>query len=741
MRLDGRRSDKGKDVLVVCPNACRTETVGQALMLARIWSREYRVHVLLLSSEGPLVAAFQAHAVAVWLPDQVSDPRQFAYTAITEISVDNVIIFAVTLAVQARYALAPLKSMGIPSVALISDLASRCSPISAVSEALFFADHVAIPSQMVLADAIANNCHLSRGRNVHMVPPSDYSLRSATAFTEAEATRLQAFLRPEGVSPQRFIVLGAGPITYTNGVDVFLETARDVLARPEGRDALFVWSGPGFDPHDGNYGADLWAQLRNLGLENRVLIIPETPAMVTLYQLADLFVIPARADPTSSNGIAALHAGLPTLCFEGASSLAEYLTAAGLAPTCVAQYLDTAGLADRIAALAATPNSCAFLAARCTSIASRWFDPQVQADTIATLATAGHSDTEADVATISASPTFDPAFCLEPGSDVSDRRAAAQQYLERTRTGISARKPEPGFHPLIFSQTHPSAFNRDPYVDFLRLGRPPGPWCVPVITGKVDTPKVHLSQTPLRVALHIHAYFIDQLPNIMARLACNVTRPDLYISVTDAEGHVAATRAFESYLGVVRAVEVVPNIGRDIGPLLTAFGPQLVADYDIIGHVHTKQSDHLSNVGATHNLVQRWVELILSGVLGGPKAGPMIDHILASFHMNDKLGVVYPEDPNIFGFLANILPARRLLAVMNRGPIPDAINFPVGTMFWMRAPAFQPFVDIGLTWDAYPSEPLATDGTLLHAFERLFGVVPRLDGWESAVTFTPGINR
>jgi lipopolysaccharide biosynthesis protein len=59
----------------------------------------------------------------------------------------------------------------------------------------------------------------------------------------------------------------------------------------------------------------------------------------------------------------------------------------------------------------------------------------------------------------------------------------------------------------------------------------------------------------------------------------------------------------------------------------------------------------------------------------------------------------------------------------------------------MRAAALQPFVDLGLTWDTYPTEPLATDGTSLHALERLFGVVPGLDGWETAVTFTPSIGR
>jgi lipopolysaccharide biosynthesis protein len=68
-------------------------------------------------------------------------------------------------------------------------------------------------------------------------------------------------------------------------------------------------------------------------------------------------------------------------------------------------------------------------------------------------------------------------------------------------------------------------------------------------------------------------------------------------------------------------------------------------------------------------------------------------------------------------------------------------NFPIGTMFWMRSEALRPFVDLGLTWSDYPNEPAPNDGTVLHALERLFGVVPQIQGWRTAVTHTPGISR
>ena len=62
-------------------------------------------------------------------------------------------------------------------------------------------------------------------------------------------------------------------------------------------------------------------------------------------------------------------------------------------------------------------------------------------------------------------------------------------------------------------------------------------------------------------------------------------------------------------------------------------------------------------------------------------------------------------------------------------------------MFWMRAAVFKRFVALGLTWDDYPPEPLPIDGTMVHAIERLFGIVPATMGMTCAVTNVRGLTR
>jgi lipopolysaccharide biosynthesis protein len=73
--------------------------------------------------------------------------------------------------------------------------------------------------------------------------------------------------------------------------------------------------------------------------------------------------------------------------------------------------------------------------------------------------------------------------------------------------------------------------------------------------------------------------------------------------------------------------------------------------------------------------------------------------------------------------------------------LPEHFNFPVGTMFWARAEKLRPLFELSLTWSDYPAEPLATDGTLLHAIERIFPFLPSPVCTKNAVVNVPGLSR
>ena len=50
-------------------------------------------------------------------------------------------------------------------------------------------------------------------------------------------------------------------------------------------------------------------------------------------------------------------------------------------------------------------------------------------------------------------------------------------------------------------------------------------------------------------------------------------------------------------------------------------------------------------------------------------------------------------------------------------------------------------LELDLIWSDYPVEPVAYDGTILHAIERLLPVVAQHRGFEIAGTYVPGVTR
>lgn len=306
-------------------------------------------------------------------------------------------------------------------------------------------------------------------------------------------------------------------------------------------------------------------------------------------------------------------------------------------------------------------------------------------------------------------------------------------FLLRWRLRFEARQLIPGFDMVSYEQHHPLLQGINPTVDFLKKGRPEGPWSWPVI--QPNTQAVPDSE---RVALHIHAYYIDRLPTIMTALMQNQLRPVLYISVKNDDEALLAQAHCAEYNAPVY-IRTVPNKGRDIGAFLTAFGQELVEQYDIIGHVHTKQSLFHPH----RDFITAWQEFLFTNVLGKGEQR-MADAIVHAMQKDPQIGIVFPDDPNILDWGENKDYAELLMHQLGMAPehLPARyFKFPVGTMFWIRSQALKPLVQLGLEWDDYPDEPLIQDGSILHALERVFGILPQLLGLKAGLSHTPGVSR
>ncbi|PRY90999.1 glycosyl transferase family 1 [Donghicola tyrosinivorans] len=747
--FDGRQTRRAdlSNVLVVTHEASRTGAPILAYNIARELNNRYNVTVLSIRG-GDLIDAFRDVATEMIVTGPHPARNKTVMKWLRKTLSGKPIEFAVVNSLASSPILPILSQMDIPTVSLIHEFASSFpAPEGPFHDVMKHSDSVVFSSPLTLEDA-GSSAAIEASPKIRILPqgkclvPADGRMSNDEA-AERERKSLAAKLRPAG-SEHAFVVIGAGRVQHRKGTDLFIEVARYALAKAQaaGRKLRFVWIGDGFDDtNDPAFFLALKDQLKRSGMEDDVLFLPPTSEIDHAYLLADMLMLPSRLDPLPNVAIDAMMAGLPVLCFERATGIARTLIEAGVAETCVADYIDTAAMADKLLALAEDVKLYDRVSAALRDRAPAMFNMATyvaELEAQALTARARREARKADAAIIAAEERFEEGYVRFPVVAPESRASAAKDYLERLSRASTPRRPEPGFNPHLF-RMHQRAEGQpetaDPYADFLRRGRPDGPWALQVISSSGEAALTEAARG-LRTALQIHAYYIDLLPRIRAHLDANQLHPDLFVSTTEEEDAAEARRLLDGY-GAKVEVRVLPNVGRDIGPLLTGFGPELVRDYDVIGHVHTKKSLFLGK----SDVIEAWVSFLYENILGGAQGGPMIDRVLNAMAEAPDIGIVFPGDPNLISWSRNRDQGERLAKRLGVQDLPDIIDFPIGTMFWMRADALRPIVDLRLRPEDYPAEPIADDGTLLHALERMLGVVPVQRGYRAAVTHVAGLTR
>ncbi|SDI37456.1 rhamnan synthesis F family protein [Pseudomonas panipatensis] len=730
-----------KTILVVSHEASRTGAPILSLNIAQTLAQDHNVIAMLLGGGGLEEAFIQSNVVVVG-PLEIRGNPILASLLMNKVIDQFDIDLALVNSIESRVVLPALAERFIPSMSLIHEFAAYTRPRQAFREALLWSGDTVFSADLTLQSAqseypelVKRHCHvLPQGRCI--VPPE--SLQPETMAKERE--RIRKDLRPANQAPDTLIVLGAGFVQLRKGVDLFIECAARVHSMPGGEKCRFIWIGQGYDPdQDTGYSVYLADQIRRAGLENQLTFIAETSAIETVYEEADVLLLTSRLDPLPNVAIDAMDHGLPVICFDKTTGIADFLVSNGLEQECVAPYLDTAVMAEKVIALASSASHRREVGERCMLKSREYFDMPHYISRLEEMA----SDIQiqcrqekADLITIehSSLPRLD--FILPPEQAGVERAKALRLYTRSWASGIGCRKPFPGFHPGVYLERNGLLGGGiDPLADFIRAGQPQGPWLLPVITPETSIEPIHATQ---RIALHIHAYYPDLLPKILERLSFNEVLPDLYISVPDNGTESKVSELLHNFEGHFIKVEVVPNKGRDIAPLLTVFGPELVTGYDIVGHIHTKKTADI----ADPMMGETWFNFLLDNLLGTHEHR-MADTILGQMCKDHNLGMVFPDDPYITGWTANRSFAEELAPRLGLSAeaLPEHFNFPVGTMFWARSAVLSPLVNAFGDLSEYPDEPLPYDGSMLHAMERLMPLVCTSIGSSIALTNTPGSSR
>jgi glycosyltransferase involved in cell wall biosynthesis/regulator of replication initiation timing len=749
-RYDRSRIDTGRDtILLIVHEASRTGAPILAYNIARRLRRTYNVVAVLLAG-GELVPHFEESCSAVIGPLTYADwhPVEAKYL-VAELTASYKVLLAIVNSIESRLVVPALAARLVPTVILVHEFASYTRPAGAMGQALDWSTQVVFSADLV-ADAARREHPTLTGRQIHVLrqgqcdlPPGRNGGPAARSVED-----LAPVFRPAGAE-NALVVLGCGTVLFRKGIDLFLSCAAAVAAAHPKRPVRFVWVGQGYDPEkDATYSSYLADQIVHSGLEGVVAFVDEIPDLDPAYALADAFFVSSRLDPLPNVAIEAALRGLPVVCFEGGSGMAEVLGVDSIARRCVVPHLDAAAAARVIAEFADDEHARTEVGDATRRLARSAFDMDNYVSRIETL---GHAavglmrQRAHDFETIQADSLFNEQVYVPPEHPSVTRDEAILGFLARwTAVGLSRRaasnglfrRPCAGFHPQIYAHENAATYDAaavNPLADFIRRGKPRGPWLSDLITPAPGR-EGERRRPGLRIGVHAHFYYPELADDFLRKLASNSRACDLLLS-TDSEAKAerlrAATAGYQH--GEVR-IQVVPNRGRNLGPLLTHFADAVASDYDLIGHVHGKRSLLI----ADRALGETWREFLWQHLLGG--LHPMMDVIVDRFDADDELGLVFAADPHLSDWDANLELATALAKRMGiEGPLPPFFDFPNGTMFWARPEALRPVFGLGLRWEDYPEEPVPLDGTMLHALERLLPLAGERAGFRFATTHVPTV--
>ena len=734
-----------KTVLVVSHNASRTGAPILALNLIKELIPRYNV-VCLLLGPGSLTSHFKSISSLVCeIPANAG--IVYDYQLLRRLNELFKFEFALLNTMESGRLLPLLELIKVPSILMVHEFATNYAPAHhAVAHITNWATRLVYSSELTLEDARYHYLGMNPHR-VHVIPQGRCSVPQEEDLQARgiEVRRITKLVRPANVPDCAIVILGIGTVALRKGVDLFIQTAAQVIRKAPSLQFRFVWIGLGLESAltPSEYSIYVLDQIKRSGLQDHMAFTGETTQVDAAYSAADMLMLTSRLDPLPGVAWEAMDHGLPVVCFDNTTGTAEFLEQSGLRHECIARYLDSADMALKIVALAqdkplrlrignelrkriSTERNMPSYVAELLKVAQWAVDQEIERSKQAAL----------DIQTIIESKLFRQDFFSRqfPYQPIQED---AHDYVQSWAKGIAKRKSLPGFHPAVYRASQQSAIDPcDPLAHYIRAGCPDGPWLETLISpsqGKFTSP---MNADTHRIALHIHAYYPDLLPTILDRLQYNRIQPDIYISTCSHQASQQISFDLRSRNLNVISVSVVPNLGRDMGPFFTEFGKALQEQYSIVGHVHTKKSIHVTQ----RSVLDRWNTFLLDNLLG-EKACPMLDTIIDAMCNDPSIGIVFPDDPNALGWELNLNEAQKIAFSLGIQNLPEHFNFPVGTMFWAKTKALDPLFNLKLNYEDYPREPLPVDGTMLHAIERMLPVVATKSGYKVALTNVPGVTR
>jgi len=230
-----------------------------------------------------------------------------------------------------------------------------------------------------------------------------------------------------------------------------------------------------------------------------------------------------------------------------------------------------------------------------------------------------------------------------------------------------------------------------------------------------------------RFAIVVHVFYAELWGEIAARIKAQSFEYDLYVSYIKSKSH--KTDIKDLVLGDFREAKVyaMPNHGRDIYPFLHFVAAGFLDGYEAVCKLHTKKSPHRTDGDV-------WRQALIQGILGDPDATMTR---LETFLTAWDAGFWVADGQHYSGtewWGSNVDTTRQLL---DRIEVPldvSSLDFPAGSMYWLKPTILAMLKSMQLTQDHFQIEDQQLDGTTAHAVERALGYICKAAGLKTYQT-------
>jgi lipopolysaccharide biosynthesis protein len=238
-----------------------------------------------------------------------------------------------------------------------------------------------------------------------------------------------------------------------------------------------------------------------------------------------------------------------------------------------------------------------------------------------------------------------------------------------------------------------------------------------------------------KLAVVIHMFY-PEFSTYLAKKLQLITEPyDLYLTINEKDRPLIPEL---TKIGTHTTVLVVPNRGRDVLPFLFIAQRLRSLGYEQVLKLHTKRSSHredgqqwfeelVDNLLPNESRIKVNLQLMRSGK--APMVGPKGHLVSLKRHMGSN-------EEKLQYVLSSMFGAKVATKTLKHR---DKYGYFGGTMFWVSLTVLAPLLDLYLLPDDFDSEKGQIDGSLAHALERVFGLLPQLSNcamYESSLQST-----